>query len=475
MSQHPARMRRKTTQEVLLERWRSIDRWIDARFGTEEAFADAAIARQFKSNADAIEEAPVPLSAHAALYSILILLVIGVLWALVGRVDRIVVASGKVTTRTPAIVLQPFTTSRILSVSVRPGDHVHKGQLLISFDPAFAAADETANIHKAHALSMQIERLEAELTGAKNFKSDDSDPDRRTQAQIFSQDMSGLAAEMAVRDRRISEFDAQLKADNDVVVGLTRQVETARRIVAIRQKLLDEGAGAPLDVMNAETSQIDLENRLKNTSGDAAKIYEQRRETDSERQTFLEKWRSDRNQQLVQARGDFAEVTQTLGKAKKMSELTELRAPSDGVILEIADRSVGSVLREAETLVTMVPDNSTLYVEADIPSRDIGYVKVGQTVRIKLEAYPFQRYGTLDGILDIVGANSTPLKQDDSSKMVYHAQVRINGLPPRLAAQGVSLRPGLVASAEIRAGRRSIASYILSPVLRTADEGMREP
>jgi len=475
MSQDPAPARRTSSQESLRRRWRSIDRWIDARLGGDDAFADAAMARQFKSDADAIEEAPVPLSTHAALYSILALLAIGALWASLGRVDRIVVAPGRVTTRTPAIVLQPFTTSRILSVAVHPGDHVRKGQLLVSFDPAFAAADESSNAHRAHSLRIQIERLEAELSGAKHFDGGNGDPDQRTQAQIFVQDMSGLAAEMAVRDRRISEFDAQLKADNDVLVGLTRQVETAKKIVAIRQRLLDEGAGAPLDVMNAETSQIDLESRFKNTAGDAAKLEQQRRETDSERQTFVEKWRSDRNQQLVQAREDLAEATQTLGKARKMSELTELRAPTDGVILEIADRSVGSVLREAETLVTLVPDNSVLYVEANIPSRDIGYVKVGQAVRIKLEAYPFQRYGTLDGVLDIVSANSLPVKQDDNSQMVYHAQVRINGLPSRLAAQGVSLRPGLVASAEIRAGRRSIASYILSPVLRTVDEGMREP
>src|SRR5262249_21875154 len=161
------------------------------------------IARQFKSDADAIEEAPVPLSVHAALYSVLTLLVIAILWAVLGRVDRIVVAPGKITTRTPAIVLQPFTTSRILSVAVHAGDHVRKGQLLVSFDPAFAVADENTNAHKAHSLSAQINRLEAELSGVKHFDGGNGDPDQRTQAQIFAQDMAGLAAEMAVRDRRI--------------------------------------------------------------------------------------------------------------------------------------------------------------------------------------------------------------------------------------------------------------------------------
>lgn len=461
--------------EGIRKHWRSLDRWIDARFGSDEANFDEALVNRFKSDADAIEEARVPLSAHAALYGVLTLLAIAILWSILGRVDRIVVAPGKIVTRTPAIVLQPFTTSRILAVPVRAGDHVRKGQLLVAFDPAFAAADESSNAQKAHAGQVEIERLEAELGGAKNFDAGSNDPDRRTQSQIFAQDRAELSAQMSVRDQRINEIDAQIKADNAVVAGLTRQVETARKIVEIRQRLLDEGAGAPLDVMNAQTSQIDLESRLKSTAGEAAKLTQQRAETEFERQTVLQKWRSDKNQQLVQARQEVAEATQTLSKARKMNDLTELRAPIDGVILEIAQRSVGSVLREAETLVTMVPDNSNLYVEANIPARDIGYVKVGQLVRVKLEAYPFQRYGTVEGTLDVVSADALPLKENDNSQMVYRAQVRLNSTPMRLTSRNINLRPGLVASAEIKAGKRSIAAYILSPVLRTVDEGMREP
>jgi hemolysin D len=475
MKQSPNPAAKDNPPEGFRKHWRSLDRWIDARFGSDEANFDEALVNRFKSDADAIEEARVPLSAHAALYGVLALLAIAILWSILGRIDRIVVAPGKLVTRTPAIVLQPFTTSRILSVPVRAGDHVKKGQLLVSFDPAFAAADETSNAQKAHAGGVEIERLEAELSGEKKFGAGSNDPDRRTQSQIFAQDKAELSAQMSVRDQRINEIDAQIKADNAIIVGLTRQVETARKIVEIRQRLLDQGAGAPLDVMNAQTSEIDLESRLKSTAGDAAKLTQQRAETEFERQTVLQKWRSDKNQQLVQTRQQVADATQTLSKARKMSDLTELRAPIDGVILEIAQRSTGSVLREAETLVTMVPDNSNLYVEANIPARDIGYVKVGQIVRIKLEAYPFQRYGTVDGTLEVVSADALPLKDDKNSQMVYRAQVRLSSAPTELAGRAINLRPGLVASAEIKAGKRSIAAYILSPVLRTVDEGMREP
>jgi HlyD family secretion protein len=159
-----------------------------------------------------------------------------------------------------------------------------------------------------------------------------------------------------------------------------------------------------------------------------------------------------------------------------MKDFTKMKAPVDAVVLEIADRSVGSVLREAETLVTLVPDDADLYVEANIPSRDVSYVKVGNTVSVKLETYPFQRYGTLTGRLDVISADSVPLKADDpKSELVYRAQVHLTDSVRALTKRGIHLRPGLVATAEIKTGKRSIASYVLNPILRTADEGMREP
>ena len=462
-------------QEAWLPRWQMLDRWIDVKFGNDEASNDGALAQKFKPDATAIEEATVPVSANAALYTVLTLLVIAILWSIFGSIDRIVVAPGKIATHTPLIVMQPFTTSRIMQIHVQPGDHVRKGQVLVSFDPTFAQADVASLEHKVRSLSAQGERLNAELSGALFPASPGDNPERQTQAQIFDQEMAAYSAEMAQRDSRVGAIDSQVRADEAGIVGLRRQLVMAHKVVEIRQFLLDQKAGAPLDVMTAESNEIDFDLRLKNMIGDAKKLSEQRAEIQAERQGFLDKWRSDHNQQLVQTRQDLAEASETLNKALTMKDFTEMRSPVDAVVLEIADRSVGSVLREAETAVTLVPDAANLYVEANIPSRDISYLKVGNAVRVKLESYPFQKYGTLDGRLDVISADSVPLKEDDQTRLVYRAQVRLTDTPRELAARGFRIRPGLVASAEIKTGRRSVASYILNPILRTADEGLREP
>jgi hemolysin D len=124
----------------------------------------------------------------------------------------------------------------------------------------------------------------------------------------------------------------------------------------------------------------------------------------------------------------------------------------------------------------MVPDSADLYIEANVPSRDISYLKLGDNVRVKLESYPFQRFGTVTGTLGMISPDSLPQDENDAkSAMVYRVQVDLNDDSARLAARNIMLKPGLVASAEIKTGTRTIASYILNPVLRVTDESMREP
>ena len=467
---------REKLQPKVRQVWGNLEAWVDRRFGEDEFAGHDAIARGFSPDATQIEEAPVPLAAHATLYAVLALLVTAILWAIFGSVDRIVVAPGKIATRTPLVVMQPFSTSRILKIDVKAGDHVRKGQVLVSFDPAFAQADVVSLEHKVETLTAQTARLEAQLSGASFASRPDDTVARLTQVQIFNQEMSDYQAEVKQRDSRLRQIESQVRVNEASLPGIRDQLEMARRVVGIQRNLRSQQAAAELDVMRAESALVDADLKLKNTMGDVAKLGEQRAETNQERNAYLEKWRSDHNQQLVKARQDLSEAAETLNKAHRMKDLTEIVAPASGTILEVADRSVGSVLREAETLLTLVPDGADLYVEAQMPSRDVGYVKVGDEVRVKLEAYPFQRFGTLNGVLDVVSADSLPAKQDDpQSQRIYPLQVRITDNLGTLAAKGIRVRPGMVASAEIKTGKRSIAAYVLDPILRTTDESLREP
>jgi HlyD family secretion protein len=430
----------------------------------------------FKPDAVAIEEAPVSITANAALYTVAALLAAAVVWAVVGTLDRIVVAPGKIATRAPMLVMQPYATARILSLDVKPGDHVVKGQVLARFDPTFSEADVSSLQQKVDSLTAMTQRLEAQLRGQNYTAGPDAGTAQVTQAQIFVQEQNNYNAELSQRDARLAQIESQIQVDQSSLPGIRAQLSMAGQVNGMYERLRRQQAAATLDILRSQSSLIDAQNRLHNTEGDLTKFTQQHAEIVQERQAFIDKWRADHNHELVEARQNLAEAVESLNKANRLQDFSQLTAPVDGTVQDVADRSTGSVLREAEQLMTLVPDTADLYIEANVPARDVSYLKLGDSVRIKLESYPFQRFGTLSGSLTVISPDSAVLKEgEDESKRVYHVQVRLNENLGALVARGIHIKPGLVASAEIKTGGQTIAAYILHPVLRISDEAMREP
>lgn len=455
--------------------WLLIDQWVDRRVegGRSPVLASS---HEFLADAEIVEEAPIAVSASVTLYAVALLVLSAITWATFGFVDRIVMAEGKIATQTPLIVVQPYSTSRILKFAAKPGDHVRKGDVLVTFDPALARADQLALEHKVATLSAQIERIEAQLSEAPVFSlGASSSPERRGQAQIFAQQMAERAAELDIRATRERATGTQIAAARESVSALRQQLDNANRMAAIRRFLREQKAGSLMDVMAAQNAVLDLRMRLETAVADENKYVQQLGEIRAERQSYLDKGKAELNQQLVSARDERTDTEQTLAKARKLSDLTQIRAPADGVVLEVSERSVGSVLKEAETLLTLVPDAATLFVQTQVSSSDVGYVKKGDLVRLKLEAYPYQRYGTINGRLEVVGADSVVVKSDDPSRVVYPCRVRIVDTPQALAQRGIAMRPGLVATVEIKSGSQSVLSYLLNPVFGTFDAGLHEP
>jgi HlyD family secretion protein len=434
-----------------------------------------AFLREFKPDDVAIEERPVPVSIHATLYTALAILVVAIVWAFVGTMDRIVVAQGKVSTSPPLIVLQPFAVARILAIPVTAGDHVKKGDVLISFDPAFARADESSLVGQVNELNAIRERMEAEMTGIPFVAGENAAPGRSTQEEIYARRQAQFASELAGHETNVKRLSQERDATRTAVTRLERERELARKVTAMRQELLDRKVGSELQLVVAQKDQLNVEQRLDAAISQGQSLAQQQLQAEAERDAYLANWRRQLSEDLVTVRQHAKEASDNLSKAQRLREFTSLTAPVDGIVLEIADRSVGSVLREAETAVTLVPGDAALEVDADILSKDVGYVSVGDPVRVKLEAYPFQKFGTVDGALTVVSPDSIVRQVGQSSITVFHAKVHLKATVEELAARSIRLRPGLIATAEITTGHRSIASYLLYPIFRVFDEGLKEP
>jgi hemolysin D len=180
---------------------------------------------------------------------------------------------------------------------------------------------------------------------------------------------------------------------------------------------------------------------------------------------------------LVQARRERDAAAKQLEKAARRNEVTVLEAPADAIVLDVAQRSVGSVMKEAEPLYTLVPLNSPLEAEVLVEGRDVGQVKAASVTRVKLESWPFQKHGTLEGQVRTLSEdafNPDP-KKDGEARPRYKARIKLISVELRNVPDHFRLIPGMSVTAEIKAGERTVLSYFLYPLLRGLDESIREP
>jgi len=190
-------------------------------------------------------------------------------------------------------------------------------------------------------------------------------------------------------------------------------------------------------------------------------------------------------EQEVQLRNEREKILEELHKATRMHELVSLRAPEKGIVLKMAERSVGSIIQQAEPFITLVPQSSTLEVEVNVESQDIGRIRTGDIARVKLDAFPFQRHDTLPGKVRVISEDAfqrnnpeallDPAPDKEPMAAFYRTRIALVSSKLRNVPAGFRLMPGMKVRAEIKVGQRSVISYFLYPVIRALDESLREP
>ncbi len=222
-------------------------------------------------------------------------------------------------------------------------------------------------------------------------------PDQMLQAQLFGQRRAFYMAQLQNFDQQIAYQSAALVASKNQEAVLNDRRDGLSQIEAARERLYDNQSGSLITLLGSRDARLDVESDLTAVRGradEAAHAYAKLR---ADRQAFIEDFRRAAMEQLVELRGQRDMADEELKKMALRRNMVVLTAPADSVVLDLAQRSVGSVVREAEPVVTLVPINVPLEAEVSINTRDIGRVAVGKEARIKLDAYPFQKYGTATG------------------------------------------------------------------------------
>jgi len=451
--------------------------------------------RQFLAPALEITETPPSPLGRAVAYTIIAITVAGLCWAIIGHVDIVAVASGKIITQARTKVIEPLETASVKEILVRPGEHVTVGQPLIKLEKVTAQAEESKARQDRSAALMDILRLRAFL--ASSNKLDPSEAGDASALQLTETD-ARLASQKAEADTKLSA----LRRDRDEKLGeretLFRTLAKLKAVLPIvseraeiRQKSADTAFGSRF--LNLETQQQLVEMKAEvglteskiNAVEAAILAIDQRIEaTGAEtRRTALA--------DLSKAQEQMRSAHEALTKAAHKVELSTLRAPIDGTVQQLNVTTVGSVVTSAQQLASVVPDDDPIEVEVALENKDIGFVQAGQEAEIKIDAFAFTRFGLARGVVSSVDRDAeavTPQNQKSGSKrasdtteylheserLFYSARIKLLSALPRSEGEPLKLLPGMAVKAEILTGRRRIIDFLLSPLSEYRHDGLRE-
>lgn len=435
------------------------------------------VINEFQTDTAAIEGRRDPFLARITLHLMGLMILAIITWASLAHVDRIVVSRGKLISTVPSLVIQPLETSIIKSVNVKVGDIVSPGQVLATLDPTFTQADVSQLEARRDALQAQIRRLEAEHADQPFQPGPGANDYMLLQEALWKERQSLYRAQVLGFEEKIARLQAQVRKQEHEKTQFSARLKVVREIEGMRNSLAAAQVGSKLNSLLATDSRIEIERNLSLVESEITEASHEMKSVQADRDAYIQQWQSRIIEDLVTRKNEREGVTEQLVKAQKRKDLVQLEPTVESVVLDIAPRSVGSIIREAEPLITLVPLNVPLEIDASVEPRDIGHIKVGDPVQIKLDAYNFMEHGMLEGEVATISEDTLSSRDGRATDQPYYrARVRILSTDKLYdMPRNFRMIPGMTLSAEIKVGDRSVLSYFLRPILRGFNEGLREP
>jgi HlyD family secretion protein len=439
--------------------------------------SDDAVAIEFLPDADEVERRPYPKAARLTLHLLVTVVVVFLLWASFSDIDLVVTARGKLITPLPNIVVQPMDTAIIQSINVRVGQVVKKGEVLAMLDPTFVQADESEIRSRLHSLDTQTQRLEAEMTGRRMADQPDAGGDAELQSRLSAEREASYKAQLRKMDEVVVRLRASLNSNRLDQKVLAARVKDLREIEAMQEKLVAQKFAAPIRLLEAREKRLEIEREQQLVNSRESEVISELAAAEAERTAFVKGRRQQTMEDLLSTSRDRDALNEQLQKADKRHRLVTLVSPADAVVLEIAKLSQGSVAKGAEPLITLVPLGGELEAEVQVDAIDVGYIKVGDEAKLKFDAFPFQRHGSIDAKLRTVSEDAFRRESaaGQGPDAYYLGRISMGKSRLKRMPDQARLLPGMTLSAEIKVGSRSVISYLLWPLTKTLDESIREP
>lgn len=442
-----------------------------ARHADEAAFLPAALS---------LQETPAHPAPRRIAMVVCALFVIAVVWATFGQIDIVAVAPGRIVVSERTKTLQPLEAGVVRRVLVKDGDVVKTGQVLVELDATNAKADgasfgeqlatAVSEERRTGALATAIQSGKPPALQASNQDAASKAATAKDSAQLQAE-WSDITAKLAKLGAEQAHRQAELMTVRELIKRLEATLPIARQREADFKSLSDQGFMSSHAGQDRTRERIEMESDLATQRSRLTEAQAALVETSQTRIAYLAETQRTLSERHSLAASKRQQLTQEVAKTDQRSRLTQLVAPVDGTVQQVAVHTEGGVVTPAQVLMVIVPKDAQVTAEVVVDNKDIGFVSAGQNVAIKLETFPFTRYGTIPASVKSVVADAV---NDEKKGAIFPAVLSLQRATIDVDGKRINLSPGMNVTAEIKTGRRRVIEYLLSPIQRSVSESLGE-
>ena len=433
---------------------------------------------EFLPAAEEIVETPAAPLGALVVWLVTLLLIVALVWSYFGKIDIVAVANGKISTEGSTKIIQPAISGVVTNINVHEGQHVKKDETLLALDKTTAEKDVATVSQSLNTARVERDILRRLAVGGNTdeiINNADLPDETKAMLRQFASSQTALSAtrQQAVNGT-ISNYQQQLQFNQQAKNRLEINAQNLKNRKAEIEKQLP--SANPVDKLRLQNELNNIDQRI--TSADSAVLGQNQQllqsqsaltQAQNQSQTQTAETNSVFNNQIITAEKRIIELENNLVKAKQILAQTTITAPVDGTVLSLTVKTIGGVVNAGQQLAQIVPEKAPLYIDAALDNQDIGFVKPGQRVVVKVATYPFQRYGYLEGTVENISPDAI---QDDKKGLIYKAKIKLNDEKSSKQNQ-LKLLPGMSVSAEITTGQRRIIEFFLDPLMTKADESLK--
>lgn len=423
---------------------------------------------RFKPHLVEIEERPVSPLGRTILWTILIMMGLTGLWLFFGKTDIVVSAKATVEPVGNVKILQPLSTGVIKKIYVKEGDKIQKGAPVIEIDPTVEESNIEAKKELLLQFKLESEKIKSILQNRPFVIPEGVDPKKvKLVTSVYDAGLKTIEEQNRQIDQQVNQLNEQISTGQIQKTQMKELYQLGMQEQRRLRKVLD--IIAKDEYYKLEKQNLSYKSEIEKLTHKIEELKQKLNEVNMQRKLITKKFKSKLYSALLEIEKRIVALQSEIETIEFKKRKQIIQSPVDGIVAKLMVNTVGAVVTPAEKLVSIVPDDVPMQFKAIVENKDIGYVKTGMPVAIKIDTFNFQKYGLLHGIVTKIGANAI---QDERKGLVYEVYIKPKETSLMVEGERKYLMPGMSATAEMKVGKRRIIEFFVYPLIKYFNEGI---